>query len=411
MKPLTHAGTRGVSFWLIVLASTLGNLVNSASAPLVSSVVQRELGGDAALAGLLVSLSAFASIVAMPVAGGVIDRFGVRPVVITAAAISVVGLAIVLIGLSMPSLATGRLLFGAGNSAVATALTTWVVVAIPRRERGRALSLFGLSVWVGLALGPVLGENISQTFGYDATWVVAIVLQLIALLVALGVPAPTSARGSRASAIGGLGIGSKNGSGLLVAFRPVWIPGAVAMVAWAGEGFMMAFLIQHLVRNGLSPDGVLGAASVFTVFAAAVIVTRLVLGGLPDRIGAVATARFALIAVGSGLAVLAISQNFAVAAIGAVLIGTGYAPLYPALTMLATEDLAARRHGTGLGLFSSMTSIGHAGGSLIGGLLVMAVGESTTLLILAAAQFLAIILLRRRRSARTPAGDDAPSAS
>lgn len=391
MKGLGEAGTRGAAFWVIVAASTLGNIVNSSNSPIIPRIVGDQLGGDATLAGLLVSLSAFASIAAMPIAGHLADRLGIRPVLVISSLLAVAGLTLVAVSLTLPTLAASRIVVGAGNAAVATALTAWVVAEIPHHERGKALGLFGLSVWVGLALGPPISDALYREFGQQSVWIASAALQTASLALALLVRSPASRTGPLDI------VGHEPAGGLrgwLLILRAVSVPGAVALAAWAAEGFMIAFLIQHLEKNGVASDGLFGAANVFTVFAISVVAARLLLSGLTDRLGPAVVTRWSLGVVAAGLATLALSPGFTVAAIGGMLVGIGYSPLYPALTMLATENLHPRRRSTGLGLFSALTSVGHAMGSLLGGVLITLAGETASFLVLAGVQLLVILLLR-----------------
>lgn len=390
MRPFAETGTKGAAFWTLVLASTAGHAVNGATTPVIPRLAQEQLGADPALAGLLVSLGAIAAIIAMPVAGALTDRWGARRVLVAAGVLSAVGLALLLVMLSVPSLAMSRLVFGTGNAAVATALTAWIVAEAPIAQRGRALSLFGLSVWVGLALGPVLGENLLQSLGHRAVWTSAIALQLLGLGIALlarGGGAPERPAERRRD-------GRARGRSVLA---DVARPGGVGFVAWAGEGFLIAFLISHLVSRGFDEQGLFGTANVFTVFAASVIAARLLLGGVPDRIGATVTARASLCVLAAGLGVLAVAGDFWSAALGAALVGVGYSPLFPALTLLATRELDSSRQASGVGVFSAFTSAGYAAGSLIGGVLVAQLGSSWALVILAGVQLAAIPLLGPRR--------------
>jgi MFS family permease len=394
VRPLDSTGTKGVAFWTLVLASTAGHIVNGSTTPVIPRLAQDQLGADPALSGALVSLAAFASIIAMPIAGALTDRCGPRRVIAVAAALSTVGLALVLIALSVPSLAASRIVFGAGNAAVATALTAWVVAEIPSQQRGRALSLFGLSVWVGLALGPVLGENLLQSFGHRAVWAAAIAVQLIGLALAM---MARDGRSQHRMASGRSG----RASGARDVLSTVVRPGSAGFIAWAGEGFLIAFLIPHLVGHGVDSQGLWGAANVFSVFALSVVAARLVLGGLPDRIGATPTARASLIVLAAGLGVLAIATDFATATVGAMLIGVGYSPLFPALTLLSTGRLRPEHRATGVGVFSAFTSAGYAAGSLLGGLLVTHLGSSVALATLAVLQLAAIGILNRPRGGKT----------
>ncbi|MFJ3385355.1 MULTISPECIES: MFS transporter [unclassified Curtobacterium] len=392
MRPLAETGVRGGAFWLLVLASTAGYVVNGASTPVVPRLATDQLGADPALGGLLVSLAGFVAIGAMPVAGVLSDRLGPRRVLLGAGLLAAVGLGIVLVALSIPTLAVSRVVFGAGNAATATALTAWVVAEVPVTQRSRALGLFGLAVWIGLALGPVVGENLYQSAGHRSVWIVAIGIQLAGLAVALLVrdgSAPTHRSSARPT-----------GTGIAPVLRAVVRPGAAGLVAWAAEGFMIAFLIQHLVGQGVGAQGLTGAANVFTVFAASVVGVRLLLGGLPDRIGPVRTARGALVVLAAGLVVLAVAHDFPTAAAGAVLVGAGYSPLFPTLTILSTGSLDDRSRATGVGVFSAVTSAGYAVGSLVGGVLVSAVGSGWALVVLAALQLAAVPALGRHDRGR-----------
>jgi MFS family permease len=377
---------------MLVLASTAGYVVNGATTPVVPRLATEHLGADPALGGLLVSLAAFVSIGAMPLAGLLSDRVGPRRVLLCSGLLAAAGLGVVLVALSIPSLAVSRVVFGAGNAATATALTAWVVAEAPVAQRSRALGLFGLAVWVGLALGPVLGESLFRSVGHQAVWVVTIGIQLVGLAVALlvrGGRAPVHTTEVR-----------RAGAGVASVLRAVVRPGAAGLVAWAAEGFMIAFLIQHLVDHGVDGQGVLGAANVFAVFAGSVVGVRLLLGGLPDRLGPVRTARAALVVLAAGLVVLAVAHDFPTAAVGAVLVGAGYSPLFPTLTVLATRRLDDRTRATGVGVFSAVTSAGYAVGSLVGGLLVSTVGSGWALAVLAALQLAAVPALGRHDPAR-----------
>ncbi|MGX6446616.1 MFS transporter, partial [Patulibacter sp. S7RM1-6] len=180
-------------------------------------------------------------------------------------------------------------------------------------------------------------------------------------------------------------------------------PGLVSGVAWAGEGVVLAFLVLHLESRGLPAGGPTGAAGVFALFAIAVVGTRLVLGGLPDRIGPRPVATGGVVFVGAGLGVLAVASSWPVAALGAVLLGVGFSPMYPALALLATAELPAAHRAAGLGLFAAFMDVGVAAGSLVGGLVAARWDEGAALGVVAAAQVGGLLLLLGGRRVPSPA--------
>src|SRR5436189_210003 len=66
----------------------------------------------------------------------------------------------------VPGLVLARLALGAGEGCVFTAGATWTVDLAPIHARGRAIGLFGLSIWSALAVGPLIGQGLLDAAGY-----------------------------------------------------------------------------------------------------------------------------------------------------------------------------------------------------------------------------------------------------
>ncbi len=95
---------------------------------------------------------------------------------------------------SVRALIAARLVVGAGEGTVYTAGATWAVDLAPEDRRGWALGLFGLAVWGGLSLGPLIGELLRSHAGYDAVWILTAALPAAATLVAMRLPEPRPRR-------------------------------------------------------------------------------------------------------------------------------------------------------------------------------------------------------------------------
>lgn len=384
-----HGILRTGTFWSFFTVSTLCGIANAASTPVLPHYLTDTLGAGSATAGLVISLAAFASIGVMPVVGLLADHSGYRLVVMTGLTVSVAGLVMLALWPSLAGAATGRLVFGLGNAAATSLVMTWLVTIAPPGERGRALSVYGVSVWVGLALGPVFGETVNARFGIESGIVAVFVacaalsLACLPLIAAVGEPVRAAAGSRAGTAPGGLG----------GAVRAVALPGLVAAIAWSGEGLLVSYLAVHLQSRGLPATGLTGATTVYAAFAVSVVTARLAIGGLPDRLGARPTAALALLPLAAGLAVIAAAGDFATATAGAVLVGIGFSPLYPALTMLANHRLVEGNRGTGLGVFSAFTSIGYGVGPLLGGVLIGLSGSGTAFAATAALQLAALAVL------------------
>ena len=380
--------TRTLPFWLIFGASALGAMSNAASTPIIPVYVGEVLGGGASLSGFIIAIAALSSILAMPLAGSFADRRGYRTVALGGGTLAVLALILLATVPELWAAGTSRLLFGLGNSAAMTLIMAWLVALAPPGQRGKALSIYGLSVWLGVALGPQLGTFVNQLWGPASVFAVCAVIELIAVSAIAGLPravTPTPRDVTNPP--------QRGPRNLLAAFRAVWVPGVVAAAAWCGEGLILAFLIIHLQSAGIPATGFTGAASVFGVFAVSVIGARLALATMPDRIGPLRSTAISLCALFAGLTTLALAPNFWVAAIGAALMGVGFSPLYPSLTMLATRGLHLHNRAMGLGLFASFTSVGYAGGALIGGLVIASASSMWAFLLVAGLQLVALAVV------------------
>ena len=77
-----------------------------------------------------------------------------------------------------------RLVLGWGNGWVFTAGLAWAVDLAPEDRRGQIIGFYGLGVWGGLALGPLIGEGIYAVGGYDAVWAFAAASPLLGAVAA-----------------------------------------------------------------------------------------------------------------------------------------------------------------------------------------------------------------------------------
>ncbi|MDP8015175.1 MFS transporter [Prescottella equi] len=389
----TPHGLLGRRFWLLFSASSLASVSTGAITPILPQLIQNELGHSATAVGMVVGAGSVLTVVANPLLGQFADRFGRRTTAMVGTIVTAVSLLALVVTGSLFGVGAGRAFFGLGVIAINVALTAWVVDATRDDDRGRALGMFGTSVWVGLALGPQIGQILLHNIGFHAVWLACAGMQLVGLACIAAAPRrPRTARSER----------------VRTAWRPVLsasvLPGAIAASAWAGESIMMSFLIPHLEDRGLAPSGLLSAASIFTVFAISVVGFRLLLGSLVDRFPPHLVSIVSLVATAAGYAVLAWADNFGVAALGAAILGCGFSPLYPALLLLVTRRLEPTNRAAGLGVFTSGVDVGMAGGVLAGGILIDLSGGSTALLGAAGFQLVAIALLLSRRWAT--AGSD-----
>jgi MFS family permease len=320
-----------------------------------------------------------------PVGGRLSDRHGRRAIFIAGAAITALAGLIYLLPLDLPGLILARLVLGVGEGWLYTAAASWVVDMTPPHRRGGVIGLFGMSIWLGLSIGPAIGEGLRHVGGYDAVWLFAAAAPAAAALIALAIPeeAPLQRTPVQGSLLP----------------RGALLPGVALACSVIGFAAMQGFVILMLDERGIGHG-----AAVFTLFAVAVALTRLCLSWLPDRIGAERSAAIAAAGHASGLAILATADTLPVALLGSLVMGAGYSVLFPSLALIAVQRTSDDRRGAALGFFTAFFDAGMGIGAPLAGALAVTLGYggmfwATALLSLAGAA----VTLRsgaRLRSAR-----------
>src|SRR5204863_4853275 len=96
-------------------------------------------------------------------------------------------------------------------------------------------------------------------------------------------------------------------------------PGAALALASVGYATVAAFVVLHLESRGVGHG-----ATVFAAFAAMVVLARLVLGGLPDRLGPARVAIASTLLEAAGLLIIGLAHSLLVAILGGCAMGIGF---------------------------------------------------------------------------------------
>jgi MFS family permease len=180
--------------------------------PAVPRYVEGPLGAGNVAIGLVVGAFSLSAFFLRPWVGGLGDRWGRRPLMLVGAALFAASVLAYPLASSPAVLAALRLLTGAGEA-------FFVFDLAPVERRGEAMSVASLALYVGIGLGPLIGELAIERVGFVAAWVLAATAALTALVMALRVP-DTRPQEASGEASGGPrpGAGSCTGP----ACCPVW---------------------------------------------------------------------------------------------------------------------------------------------------------------------------------------------
>lgn len=339
------------STWRWFDVATLANFVSIGILLVaVPRFAREELGASAAAAGAATTVFFAGALVTRPIVGRAMDRLGRRRFLLWPLA------AMAVIALGFDALTTVwaaillRLLQGVFGSTFYTACAVVATDLSPPERRASALARLSLTIYLGLAVGPSIGEWLLDRSG-TAPWVVAACGHLVALAAASRLPETTTEE-SRAAPVGST-------AGLR---RVVARPGIAQLCSGLGYACVIAFLPEYSRSIGLGSSGAL-----FFAFAMSVLGVRLVSGRVADRVGytAVAVPGLAVLVVGHSL--LGLAWSTWVPFVAMVLLGIGTGSVFPALASIAASRAPDTARGAALGIFLSFSDLGNAAaGPLVG---------------------------------------------
>jgi len=326
--------------------------------PLLPRFVKDTLDKDDLVVGVVVALLAASAVVMRPVAGQLATKRGRRPVMVVGAAVN--GLSFLLYAVPhLAVLVSARLVTGVGHALFVTGSHTMVTEVVSERRRAEAVSYFSVAIYLALGVGPAIGEAVARRWTIGWAFAVAGLVSAMAALVSrrtvetvqaaadAGEAAEPTRRISRAALL----------PGCVLAF------GMVASVAF---GSFMPLYADEL--------GMAGAASVYVVYSAVVILVRLFGARLPDVLGPARCGTIATVVIAVGMAGIAASGTSWGLYVGAVTLAIGISFLYPSLTLLVVACTPARERALAMGTFTMFMDVASGLGGMMLGVVANAAG-------------------------------------
>jgi MFS family permease len=343
-------GDGAVPYWPLWSACFFGFAAIGMTMQVMPAYAHERLGANAITAGMAVTIGSLATMVSRPVSGRFADQTGGRRVAMAGAILGLIGGVGHVVATNLPVLVLARLCLGAGEGALFTGSVGWILTHTQQSRRGKTAGHFGLSMWMGLACGPMLGTAMVSIGGYRGVWMAASVIPVLAWVLV----ASTRPEGRGASA------GTQIRRALFP--RAAWIPGASGVFSSIGYGVIVAFLVPRFAALDFA-----GQNFALTVFGVAFMTTRFLGSGYADHFGARRVLLSAFLIESVGLAGLFLTHLEWLAFISTALTGAGLSLLVPSMTSIVTEAADPRERTAALGAVTSAWDLGVAIGGPLGG--------------------------------------------
>ena len=151
--------------------------------PVLPGFVENELGGGPVAVGLAVGGFGLSAAVARPLIGPLGDSKGRRFLVVWGCVLAGLGILGNLWAINVVVAVLFRLLTGLGEAAFFVGIAAAAQDMAPEHRRGEATSYFSVTVYTGIAVGPIIGEALNEAFSADAVWIMGGALCTIGTLL------------------------------------------------------------------------------------------------------------------------------------------------------------------------------------------------------------------------------------
>lgn len=366
-------------FWAVIAATFIGFLGIGSVMPAIGPHVRYNLGGSDRTVGFVIGIFSVVALASRFISGPLADHRGRKlTFLLGLSCCSVAGL-LYLLPLGLGSAYAGRILQGFGEACLYTGAATWVVELGGLHRSGQSLGYLSGGIWGGISAGPVVGHYLGS-FSNAAIFQAVTALCAIAMLVP--VPEIYHPHEQRRSSTG----------------KPegFWTAGFALGCVNLHYPVIAGFLILHLARHGNS-----GPAA-FTAYAAVILCSRLVLGGLPDRLPPRALFFGGLASMAVGLLALAAGPPPVIAVLAAAALGFGFSFPWSCVATTMLRRTAPGDRGSVIGGLSAFYDAFVGAGSFAAGFLSHRFGYPSAFL-MAATSLACSAMLARSFFAAAPA--------
>lgn len=366
-----------ISFSCLAYFVSIGMII-----PVLPLFVTGPMAGSEFHVGLVSGVFSVSAILLRPLAGRLGDSRGRRILVLGGGAIAAVSIFGYTLADSLPAIGMLRLLNGVGEAFFFTGAATAIADIAPEARRGEAVSFFSLAVFLGIGLGPLLGETLLEATSFSGVWTGSGVLAALAVLIALKMPDPK------------LEDHPESGPFRLLHPKAV-LPGIIlALTIWGFAGF--SSFVPLFARE----IGMAGSRFVFLTYAAVIILIRSFGARIPDILGARRSASLSTLISAAGLVLMGTAAQPWVLFVSAAVFGIGQALCFPALISLALAGATASERSSVIGSFTAFVDVAFGAGPLTLGVVAEYAGVRSVFWVSAALALVALAVLTTRVAGR-----------
>lgn len=313
-------------------------------------VLADSMGATAATVGMVVSAFTLSALLVRPFAGPAFDSFSRKRLLLASQA--VICASMFLYGLvdSIGALVAIRLLHGIGIGCSGPLAMSLVSEYLPASKFASGISIYALAQSFAQVIGPATGLYLVEAVGFSPAYFLASALLLVAMAGVFALREPFRER-----------LPYQLKLSRMFAREAVGKAIALALIA-TSFSCMASYVVLYGYGLGVENMGLF-----FTVYALCLVVTRPVLGGLADRVGAPRVIVLGTVCFALSYVALSQAHDLGGFLIAAVVGSAGFGCCAPLLQSMGLASVGIDRRGAASNTTFTGLDLGMLAGPVIGG--------------------------------------------
>ena len=367
-----------------------------------------QLGAPAQIIGLATTLMTIAATVMRVFAGAMLDRIGRAGMLIGGIALLVCAIVSFSIFPFVGAILGLRVLHGIGWGIGSTATSTIAADIIPKHRFAEGMGYYSMTIAISGAIAPAASIAIVQGLGANYMLAVSAGVTIFAFILSMILVRLRRRAGAQQDS-GALESGSSSQNDSLNESAPAnaqvtqersaespaperkaqskfdtfferraIMPGVLMMLVNVGFGVIITFIALHAEAQGVS-----SATPYFIMYAIACLVGRPYIGKLIDRYGYRWPSILSAVCTAATLVLIGVSNNAWMLAFSGIFAGLGIGTAMGAFQSMAVASVEPWRRGVATSTYFTTFDVGIAIGSLLGGILIDAIGFTAMYFVIA----------------------------
>jgi MFS family permease len=328
--------------------------------PTLPVYLENVLKANKSTTGWVIAMYSIAALIIRPLTGKALDTLGRKTIFLFAFALFALLFSGYIFAYTIVFLAVLRFVHGIAWGMVSTSNSTVVVDIIPPERRGEGIGYFGLSMTIGMALGPVIGLAITNNISYESCFLTGCVIAFAGFILALFVKYPKFIPHPENNTFHLKNLLEKKSFPVSLAIFCIMIP----------YGGLLSFVAIYGKEIGLRNPGIF-----FIIYAIGIGISRLYSGKIFDRYGPVALNYSGLGLLAIGLPLLALERNMTGFMISAAVMGFANGIIFPTFQAMINNLVPMERRGAANSTYFTAVDLGIGTGMVLMGTL----GDALTL--------------------------------